>query len=867
MLTAPPFRTIEGVTVYADDSIWYRFYPVAAHPDIRLDKNERPVFLLVKYAFSDQDREDNPDLPSGGGYLNFDVEFSVPPETLETVREDLQEWVDEEWNRLRNGTREERNLVGVRGTTEPPSVEIASPTWTSGSVALDAPQSELLVTNRVAEGTPSLLQGNIAVFSMDLTSAGATFMQRILVGEEGDTGSDLTPVQVSYDLTFWARTPPARIRVHAESEQIYKQVRKIMDGRGVDHCTTYDFAHTDITTAEAEMANLIDVQIDTGAAGLEEDVIDQLRDFSLELIQSMIEDSFFQERPLDLEEPIEIDDDDERDEDSTKKYLKESFDSATMTLDFELEQSSVVEWPIHPQSTLQTFFEGMAPEELDNFVREISLDDEFFQRLGLEARVFADFDDPVLSAVEVQIRYRARDAQGERVEKNETFTFVDTSPQTWNPALVEGKRSYEYRWRVGYAGQGFGEFSEWQRDESPDLNIAVASTGRVEVDVVAGNVDFEKLVQRVQVTLAYEDPAQGIAREEEVVILDNQHRDRSYSRDIFADWNQPLQYRLRFDLQSGEVLEDQEWSETVSRQLLVNQPFMDVLEVDLLPAGTGWPDVSQVFVDLRYSDPANNHTVEETLSLKSRDEFRTWKVVLQDKNKRDFEYRVTASFKDGTLERGEWQEADGSGALPVHVEAVPKIEITLVPTLLDFEAAQVTEVTLNYDQGGVNETETFVFTGNAPQTWRFDAPENPPPLRFTYTITHFPQGEDPVRLPEQEEEDPVLVLPPHRPPESGSINVQVIGTLVNFDATPLVTVDLEYEDEVNDVQETASLTFDQKGIQTWAFQVKDVHRRLYGYLITYFDADGQPHPQEKRFQNEPRVIIPNLTVQEPDGDN
>ena len=69
MLTVPVLKTIEGMTVFRDDLRWNLLYLVPAYPRIRLDENGKPVFLLAKYALSDEDREQNPDLPDGGGYM------------------------------------------------------------------------------------------------------------------------------------------------------------------------------------------------------------------------------------------------------------------------------------------------------------------------------------------------------------------------------------------------------------------------------------------------------------------------------------------------------------------------------------------------------------------------------------------------------------------------------------------------------------------------------------------------------------------------------------------------------------------------------------------------------------------------------
>jgi hypothetical protein len=65
-----------------------------------------------------------------------------------------------------------------------------------------------------------------------------------------------------------------------------------------------------------------------------------------------------------------------------------------MHIEFNLEQRSVVEWSIHPQATLETFFHGMTPEQIEQYVREINLEDDFFKNLQLDVRAFTDFGDP-----------------------------------------------------------------------------------------------------------------------------------------------------------------------------------------------------------------------------------------------------------------------------------------------------------------------------------------------------------------------------------------------------------------------------------------------------------------------------------------
>src|SRR3990167_6773812 len=438
MLKVPAFRTVAGVTLYADDTVWFRFYPVADQPRVRLDRDGRPVFLLVKYALSDEELARNPTLPRGGGSPRGDVVFDREDARREAVRADLQAWVDAEHARRAHGTAEEK--ASVQGMAAPPPVDMGTPTFTSGAVAMDAPQTSVLVSKRVAAGSPSLLADNVSVFSMDLTSEGATFMEKTLIGDGGAVASDLTPIQVRYDLTFWARLPPVRIHVKADSRRIYDQVRKIMDGSGVDACTSYDFQHSDIDTGSAEVAGLITVQIDTGSGSLDDAIIAELRGYAPEVMQQMVESNFFTMEASEAyvpagasEIPPEALSKDPR---KTKKYLRKEHNETTMKLELLLEQNSVVAWPIHPQGTLQTFFRGMSPAQIANHVRVVTLDDPVFQSLNLTARVFAPFEPTGLEAVEVELRYEGRDSTGARQEEGKTFSLTTNQPQQWAPKLI-----------------------------------------------------------------------------------------------------------------------------------------------------------------------------------------------------------------------------------------------------------------------------------------------------------------------------------------------------------------------------------------------------------------------------------------------
>ena len=859
MLTVPAYLTTQdGVTVFVDDTLFYLFYPVAAAPAVRLDKNGDPNFLLVKYTFSDQDRQANPALPAGGGYINFDIEFDVPADQLERVRQELQPRVDAEWNRLKKGTAEEQARPGVAGTTASPPVQFAAPTWTGGKVSMDAPQSAQLVAGRVAEGVPSLLSGNVAVFSMDLTPEGATFFQKTLVAPDGTGASDLSPIQVSYDLTFWARLPPVRIHITADSSKISQYVRKQLEGRGVDNCTTYDFDHTDIDTSSALMSGAITVQIDTGSGSLADDVIEELRKYSLELVKQMVQANFFTSTPPagsgDIPSP---DSASTTPSTNTKKYLKQHDECAKVHIEFNLEQRTVVEWPIHPQGTLQTFFRGMSASKLSQFVREIGLDDDFFKSLQLTVRAFSDFSDKELAAVEVQVDYQGTDENGQHQEKTSAFTFTSTDSQSWKVALIGSEHEYRYAYRPIFVGHDPGPFTDWLKSVSPQLNVSVPNPGKIDLDVLTGDVDFANLVDQVQVHLSYADPELSVGAEESVVILTPTRTQDHYHRAIYGVWRKPVQYTTRFRLKSGEVREDGGTKSTNGPQILINQAFGDVLQVNLLPAGNGWDDVIQVIVDVRYEDPANDYIVAgPPIQFRTPDEYKTWRVYLKNKDLKDFKYRWTTVFKTSADPvTTQWQTATGDQTVPIVVDR-HGFKVAILADLLDFTTCPVTEMTMHYTGVAAGPPpETFTFRDKTPQSWIVDVPPGAP-VQYTSQITYNPANHDPVVLPPASGTDTAVVIPPYRPAMAGKLSVQVLPPLIDFAATPIVAVDLKYDDNPNNVHQVGALTFTDKTSQIWAVDVKDVNSKTFGYRLTYYTADGNAHAKDFVYGEVPRIIIP-----------
>lgn len=890
MLKVPAYRYFPDfrVTAYQDDTQWWKFYLIPDYVSIRRDINGNPVFLLIKYAFGDQDREENKNLPRGGGFMVFDVEMSVREADYKKIVEQLQKDVNDTWNQLKalaeaggksvQGARLEsfHNLRGVTTSVtlgvndvllglgpegpaappgdKPPAVIISHPTWKEGKFRISAPQSTDLVSHRVTEGPVSLTGNNVVSANMDLTAAGATFMEKTLTNLDGSGATDLTPIQVVYELKFLARVPPVRMRVTADSRNLFMSVKSIYhdyEGGGCDEDT---MTHSEQQMEMAVQSGLLDVKLDAGTLDLSDDFLQELRSSGMKIVQDMIKDKFFDKR----EAPATDEEDPTKDfvnRDSDVYYMKSDFSFETMHISYNEVIESMVSWQVNPQGTLQAFLAGLSPQEMRKYVRVVDLDDPFFKTLGLTATCFADWANEPIAFVECQVRYEGKDENNLQVEKVHTFTFTkDHTTETWDPSLIGSKREYTYRWRVGFLGREPGKFTKWEKDTTPRLNLSIADPGKIAIKVLAGNIDFAQITRTAQVDIKYGDSASGVEEEATTLLLVNGQLEQNYERYIFADWDRPVRYRTRFFLKNDQTIES-DWQETLNRQLLINEPTSyHKLDVQLVPAGD-WDGVVQTVVNLRYADAANGYFSEGVFALKTLEEFRSWMVVLKDANKRKFQYKILTSFKDGSPPtQTDWIEADSDQSLPITVRQNPKLKVKLLPNLVDFKVTPVVETTLRYTdtQGNIHKVDTFPFTAATEAVWNFPI-KSESARSYRHQTTYNTADGQVIQLPEATTDVTSLVVPKLVVPE---VSCLVVPKLIDLVQTPVVEVNVDYRDPQNDIEASDTLVFTDQNPQSFRFQVEKDSPREYEVAITYYLADGKIVHRDPVKLDQSKIVVP-----------
>lgn len=883
MLKIPAWRTFpeHRVTAYQDDTMFWKYYLIPEYLTIRKDANGKPVFLLVEYAFGDQDREENKDLPRGGGYMVMDVEMRVDPAALDPIKQQLQDDTNELWHQLKSlaeqaggnvqGARissrhklngQDFNLslgvhdvllgLGPQGPAAPPGdappkIVLSDPTWSEGTFKVSAPQSTALVAGRLAEGPLSLVGTNVASANLDLTAAGAAFMVKTLVGEDG-TGIDLTPIQVQYQMKFWARVPPVAVHASADTRAVYEAVKSIYHDYEGNGCDDDSINHSEQYMEMAVSSGLVTVKTDVGDPDTPQDVIDQIRGDAVNAIQQQLANRVLEKKPAPAA-PADDKTKDFVDRDSDVYYLKSDVTMDYSHFQYDEELTSVRKWPINPQGTLQAFLSGLSADEVKQYVRKIDLDDPFFQTLGLHVNVFGvEWGKDPVDFVEVAISMQGTDENGQHVEKATNAVFsADSKEFFWDPSLIGASREYSYKWRLGYHGHGAGEWSKPETDSTNRLTFQVATPGKVAAKFLAGNIDFANTTKSVQIEIDYADPGHGVAPDGTTLVLNGGAADVEYERWIFVPQAKDLTYKTTFFLKN-----DQEITSTVvgtrDDQVLVNEPKSDNrLDVKLIPVGD-WSQVTQSIVSLRYTDGVHQMNAEGTFQLKTADEFRSWAVYTAPNGTRKFQYKVITSFKDGSSDTVDWVDAEGDQPLPIAVKAPPVLEVDVIPAMLDFVVTPVVEVTLAYDDGpgGVHETETFALTKAETVSWKVPL-KDPTKRDFTVAYTYNTADGRVVEVPAKTAPDDKVTVPRLPVPV---VSCLMVPKLVDFTVTPVVQVDIRYGDQ------TDTFLFTDDANQEWRLQIAEGASKKFELTVTYNLADGTVVKRDPVTLETPKITVP-----------
>ena len=166
------------------------------------------------------------------------------------------------------------------------------------------------------------------------------------------------------------------------------------------------------------------------------------------------------------------------------------------------------------------------------------------------------------------------------------------------------------------------------------------------VSVLAERIPWTRF-SSVEVHLRNRDEANGID-EHELFRLTEKKPDATWP--MFVVDRDRTSYEVRRVLRAIDGNDiDSGWAVSDDEHISVRNPFRARTLAVL--AAVSWDEIRDVFVDVRYADPANDVLVEETLHLTKGTNPPTFVVDLRDPTRTGVEFTVTFSYLDGRVKQ------------------------------------------------------------------------------------------------------------------------------------------------------------------------------------------------------------------------
>ena len=138
---------------------------------------------------------------------------------------------------------------------------------------------------------------------------------------------------------------------------------------------------------------------------------------------------------------------------------------------------------------------------------------------------------------------------------------------------------------------------------------------------------------------------------------------------------------------------------------------------------------------------------------------------------------------------------------------------------------------------------------------RLGVSQSPPtaPANNRAQVTYNTADGQSIKQAEQTTDETVLVLPKPLVPE---IAVEVNAKVVNFVDTPLVEVDVNYEDRAHDIAYEETLGFSGPDPQKFRIQVDKDSPREYSITVTYYLSDGKVVVRPAVSLDKSKIVVP-----------
>ncbi len=326
------------------------------------------------------------------------------------------------------------------------------------------------------------------------------------------------------------------------------------------------------------------------------------------------------------------------------------------TITFDLRQVSAAKRSAGPQGAIRI---AAGAASLAGRIKEIDLNDPFFERLSGTVISTADFASTGVKAMVVKIRYGVRD-DGSAPKDSQEFLLRAAGDRGSFSFFMDRRRSVEIEYQVvlNYdAGFAIGDTavqatSPWIRTSTLNLDVDPRIVGAVfPVGLTVGQCDWS-VVQGVQSKIVYEDAGNGVHAEHTLVLTRE-----APTASVPIRPKDPA--RTGFQVTTTWMYAGGQETVAVAGQgattLVLNQPVSKVVPVSLIavdPLGR----YQKIAVELVYA-PGGAPEQTRLVELAGANATATWSFIRATADAAPkYRHRITLFARDGTTSAGEWQE-------------------------------------------------------------------------------------------------------------------------------------------------------------------------------------------------------------------
>ncbi|MDD1606979.1 MAG: hypothetical protein LUQ18_00415, partial [Methylococcaceae bacterium] len=436
MLAFDKSDIIEGVTVYSDHQDQKTFYLLPNTPRFRLDEKKQPVFKFIKYKFP----VDRADGKKGGGFVIFDVEFTVPDDVREKVRAKLQENLNKKFP---NANPKPQVILGqIR--------PVSNSTLGRAACTVQLLDSGGALVQKIQNpGAPSLYGNFITPITVELSPEGATLCEQALQGKGG-------VIQVAYNLPMVVRLPPIKARVDFWSSKFMSFHQEVNVGKNIWGTPRSRSERVEEFFSSSEFAK---VDIDPGAV-TDQKVIGAIRDWGWATLEDAV-------KRMVLKDIDPVKDDQRKVDESLNHLTRDMMVSRVVDFHRVYNEGMAMEWDPAPRGTLPNIT-NIAGVKWEDYAITVDLDDPFFKQLNLTVQPNVDFAALPIQSIDVHIEYPK--AGGKKEIKDFNFKTMNDVGK-FNTFIENNSWKYKYWYQIHYKNMTKAFKSQPIESEETSLTI------------------------------------------------------------------------------------------------------------------------------------------------------------------------------------------------------------------------------------------------------------------------------------------------------------------------------------------------------------------------------------------------------------